>query len=224
MMRGDEYCGETGRVRFEDLTLGARGRALVHKGVVSKDCDLFSDEVIEEVSYIQVCFPGQKNGDKGQRITIGVLTAAERAHLKETYPGVEVPCVVRAVVNILRRGFLDGRLPSDCISAVGPLSETTYITSAVITRTLRYYISCHHEVVLGWDETDFAAHAIRAGGAMFYYRAGVEFARIRNMGRWKSNAIFEYISFLFPEDHGGALGKALLHAAHTIVGSPPNSM
>ena len=71
--------------------------------------------------------------------------------------------------------------------------KSSDITSYVFRSQLRAAVDVIGEGVLGFTSEEVGLHSIRSGGAMSMFLSGVHEIVIKRIGRWSSEAFFEYI-------------------------------
>ena len=95
-------------------------------------------------------------------------------------------CPVRAVSRLLA---LHARLGSNLLQPLSQISargSAGLITPASVTKFINASIS---------SEVRYTAHSLRTGGALLYFLSGVLFQELKKKGRWRSDAIYDYLQY-----------------------------
>jgi hypothetical protein len=214
-LRGGEYAkspkrkewleeGEAESVAFEDMTLFADQRVVCEKGVWADGFDL-SDEasVVARIRNARVTFKHQKNGMRNHKTYLVAALDKDGRRLEM--------CPVAAVVRILLSGRRLGTSVGAPIHRVGGGGSSRDVTLGDIQKRLQSTLIANpHLADEGSNSGEkITPHSLRSGGAMFYHCAGVDNAYIRILGRWKSDAIFSYLTERFPDGGGWAIRQAM---------------
>lgn len=214
-LRGGEYAkspkkkewleeGEAETIAFEDVTLFADQRVVCDKGVWVEGFDV-SDEasVVRRIRNARVTFKHQKNGMRNHKTYLVAALDAEGRRLEM--------CPVAAVVRILLSGRRQGTSIAAPIHRVGVGASARDVTLGDVQRRLQSVLAANPHLADegSTSEDKITPHSLRSGGAMFYHCAGVDNAYIRILGRWKSDAIFSYLTERFPDGGGWAIRQAM---------------
>ncbi len=229
-MRGGEYActsggrkwwllgDETETVQFGGLTFFEFGRVVFENGIwdpsywgILEDAEEVCRRICGNGSGLMV-LPKQKNGVKDQTIAIAAAT-------DEDGRSFEI-CPLKSAIRVALGCTRDRLARHEAIFTVkvGPKSEVVMVDD--IQARLRLLATMFPELTHKCRVTDgpkkgreplLSAHSLRAGGAMFYFCAHVDTEFIRLLGRWKSDAIFSYLSAQFPEVMADRIRKAMRH-------------
>jgi hypothetical protein len=214
-LRGGEYArspkrkewleeGVAETIAFEDVTLFADQRVVCENGVWAEGFDLGDEaSIVIRVRNARVNFKNQKNGMRNHKM---YLVAA----LDEKGRRLEI-CPVAALVRILLSGRRMGTSVSAPIHRVGGGKESKDVTLGEVQKRLQRTLAENPHLADSGSSSDekITPHSLRSGGAMFYHCAGVDKAYIRILGRWKSDAIFSYLTERFPDAGGWAIRQAM---------------
>jgi hypothetical protein len=214
-LRGGEYAkspkkkewleeGASETIAFDDLTFFAEQRVVYEKGVWAAGFDLSDeDAVVRKIRNARVNFKDQKNGQQGHKMYLVAALDANGNRFEM--------CPVAAAVRIALSGRRQMVSPAAPIYMVGTGKGARLVTAGVIQTRLREILAAVPELAdEGATSAELlTAHSLRSGGAMFYHCAGVDKAYIRILGRWKSDAIFCYLTERFPDAGGWAIQRAM---------------
>jgi len=179
----EEGCAtmlNVGSVAFldaEGTTIFANGRFLT--GPTSKSG--LAAKLGREATSVSLLFVEQKNNDN----------AVTRVQNKNPGAANSLPlCPLRAAARIVEDILMDGGGPQTKLCKVG---KQKMIKSTAITASLRAAVDRLGHTKLRLTKEMMTAHCLRTGGCMAFWLANVEFAAIRLLGRWKSDAILDYM-------------------------------
>lgn len=126
-------------------------------------------------SSVALTFTEQKNGVKGEKISMG------RSTDKLACP---VRCLARRITHLRRHNTSD-----DCpLHMVYSASSPSPIRSTDITKAIR--LACAANFI---DSSKISARSLRASGATALMQAGTDVSKIKLLGRWKSDEVFRYL-------------------------------
>ena len=131
-------------------------------------------------------------GDNKPKILFMLRTSKT---LCEDSPPQSVKIVARQSRNqfcpyILLQKYMDVRLP--CLSKQEPLfifRDRSTVKPYAANKLLKQLLSDS-----GHDKNNYSFHSLRAGHAVQMLKLGVPIPTIQRIGRWKSNAVFNYLS------------------------------
>ncbi|GMI35317.1 hypothetical protein TeGR_g1434 [Tetraparma gracilis] len=180
----EEGCAtmlNVGSVAFldaEGTTIFANGRFLT--GPTSKSG--LAARLGREATSVSLLFVEQKNNDN----------AVTRVQNKNPGAANSLPlCPLRAAARVVEDILMDGGGPLTKLCKVG---KQKMIKSTAITASLRAAVDRLGHTKLRLTKEMMTAHCLRTGGCMAFWLANVEFAAIRLLGRWKSDAILDYMT------------------------------
>lgn len=183
LLRPGEYAGTPlpggdNLFRLEDVTLWLDNTPLDHWHD--------TPESLRRTTFATLRFTSQKNGVRGE--TVG--------HARSGHPTL---CPVQAITSRILYLRSLGALPHTPLNAFRPniTSAWQFIQPNQLTALLRAAVRCLPSNP-GFTPHDVSARSLRAGGAMALLNAGTDLARIRLLGRWRSDEVYRYLHLQAP--------------------------
>jgi hypothetical protein len=217
--RGGEYActgrerkvwlkeGQTETIQFGGFVFHAGGKVVYQDGVWDPTVDVRNEErLYEMIQSGSMTLPWQKNGVRDQVVAIARATDDEGR-------GYEI-CPLKAAIRIVLSGTRDGMRAGEAIYSVKEGGVKKAVTVEAVQAKLRAMAAAARFAAPGkatGKEKLLSVHSLRSGGAMFYFCANVDTEFIRILGRWKSDAIFSYLSARFPDVMADRVNKAMKH-------------
>lgn len=204
LLRPGEYAGTPvpggdNLFRLQDVSLWHHSTPLDHlAGPIP---------ALQDATFATLRFTSQKNGVRGE--TVG--------HARSGHPTL---CPVRAILSRVSSLRAHSAPPSTPLNAVCLPGSTTwqYVQPSQLTAILRAAVRCLPSNP-GFTAQDVSARSLRAGGAMALLNAGTDLARIRMLGRWRSDEVYRYLHLQAPSVMA-ALAPAILQGGHFQLRPP----
>jgi hypothetical protein len=150
---------------------GTKGHALLTKDLLVLDKNNLPTTIYKSAVKVAIHLRSNKT-DQSKKGTTRVLFKS----------GDIVICPVRAALLVKRVSNLSPETP---VAFISPKNFISYSSIAnIVKRAARS---------LGLDPVEYASHSIRAGGATYMFRAGVDPVLIKLHGRWLSDVFQRYI-------------------------------
>jgi hypothetical protein len=174
LLRPGEYTFTTNNTpfRLQDITLYNGKRQFQSHEATMLD--------LNTITAVSLCFPNQKNGNKGEVISHG-------------RSGDNLVCPCMAIVRRVRYLSQHKQPPSTPLCTFFQHSVTRYVSSTDIRNTLRHSLTKIGPNTLGTQPHEIEARSLRAGGATALLCANIDPNSIQLLGRWKSDSMIRYL-------------------------------
>lgn len=197
LLRPGEYCKPTDS--SAPLLFRHLGLTIGHQKLNLFMCSLND---IRAATHASVFFDTQKNRTRGEQLAHG-------------RSGHTVACPVHTMIHRILHLQLNNATPDTPLCAAFHNGAWVHVTSALLTARLK--VSAAAQPHLGIEPDDITARSARAGGAMALLCGRVDHDVMKLVGRWRSDAIFQYL-------HAQALplvnplaGIMLQHGSYALV-------
>jgi hypothetical protein len=139
-----------------------------------------TQEELHAVTAVSLCFPNQKNGNKGEIIS-------------HSRSGDNLVCPCLAISRRISHLLHHQQPPSTPLCKYLHNSSPFHVSSNDVCNSLRHSLARMGPHTLGIQPHEINARSLRAGGATALLCANVDQNSIQLLGRWKSDAMIRYL-------------------------------